>query len=636
MPNLTHSEEQEQKRTADAVMEKSAGRANRQQTQERNPLMQVAKEIDLQRRRDTMLMGARLDVDELKREVTSAIEEMKRSVTNEKDRTRDSFRPGGPDGAAQTVRDALEQSRANQRLAQLEKIAQSLNDMVRSVEHARESISARLRDTTVDFRRELDAELAKAPGEKVDGQERLELDAGERRVALAQRQVDEVDRLQQFFAEAHQASLSFARDIQSSLARDSTRSNEPWLQQLQDRLRKFDEQCDLIVAMRNVWDGRFSDVEALRRTWERAAAGKSNDKNGFDEARESFWKSINEARAAAERNQDHDQRRLTEQEVDARQVVKLLDKVGVQWQEGTNAPLLGRANAKIEELRQAAKDGDQKAGEVVKRFDDSVRITIDHVADKKAHPALTLDASNLRFLDNRDNSARGNLQDVAEGRKVDFVRSEEHQAENAARRDQAASQRLNKVYDRLEDAAIELAEKLKLAQLRTSTDHQRDLNAAQEAGADKLAQLRGPNLRFMDGENEAQRRERREQLVQAYEHFHREQEQQIKSLQAFETRLHATQKLELSQAQANASDASASTKVFMRSAEDRERFEQLWSAMDEKRHQGAAQMLVALQAATREAREEAIKRAYEQQQQTKQAQEALLAKFEQERRGRMA
>jgi hypothetical protein len=139
--------------------------------------------------------------------------------------------------------------------------------------------------------------------------------------------------------------------------------------------KSFREQLDSLQAQR-AFEGRFSETAALRQLWERCARDESTKKQGFDRSREKFWKAV---------NQPTDE--------DARQVRDILKRAGYEFDNGTsNAPKLA---LKTNDPRKTREIADQ-------------RLSIDHAAAQSNDRSRTLDADNLRFMSQRDNSVRRN------------------------------------------------------------------------------------------------------------------------------------------------------------------------------------------------------------------------------------
>ena len=487
MPTLTHikdaAQEQKHQATAEALKDKS---------------FEHDKLNDLQKQLKEMRLATLDDAKNLIKESNEAVSQIK-TLRDEHRPSLDSLALAGPGEAALRIREehggsqreALEQSQSNEWGRHFDQIRESLEAAERSVLYAAESMLARHEETTSTLRNELQAKLdaarnrdqsdpsLTASDRSAREQQREKVVAGELET-LARRQLYEAGRLLSLVSDTREAMRAFTQDAQANVTESAGRFNEQQLQVSQERLERFNEQQRGIVALRIVWDGRLSDVQAMKRTWDKAAAGPAAelekkwdqlDEKGrrdaavkaYEKAREKFWGMVN--------NKADD---------DAREVSRLLDRVGVEWQKGKNAPLL-----------------------------DGLTVTLDHVADKASHPKLALDASNLRFLTTDDNSARGNKFGVTDRRNVDFVTSEEQQIRNAKSRDRAAGKRFDKVHATY-DALVEAKQGLKQEQDRAAAQHQKEVNEAVANREKKVDELRTSNLRLLNGEDENLRRARQE------------------------------------------------------------------------------------------------------------------------------
>jgi hypothetical protein len=628
MPTLTHNkdaaQEQKHQATAEALKDKSTGH---------DKLNRGAAE-QLERARETA-MWAREMVQGAQKAAVDLIKEFNEPLDRTAPRFQavmDTVEPAGPGGAAQSLRDehsrsqreALEQSQSNEWGRHFDQIRESREAAAQSVAFAAESMLARHEATESTLRNDLVAKKDAArnrdqPAGSMTAsdvlarqQQREEVVAGELET-LARRQLDDAGRLLSLVSDMREAIRSFTQDAQANVTESAGRSNEQQLQDSQERLRRFNQQRRDIVALRMVWDGRLSDVEPMKRTWDKAAAGPAAelerkwdqlDERGrreaaakaYETAREKFWGLVNKPADDA-----------------AREVHRLLDRVGAQWQKEKNAPLL-----------------------------DGITITLDHVADKAAHPKLALDASNLRFLTTDDNSARGNNFGVTDRRNVDFVSSEEQQLRNAKSRDRAASKRFDKghaTYDVLVVAKAE--QRLKQEQERVAAQHHKESGEAVENRDKKADELRTSNLRLMNGEDENLRRARQNTRLDDLNKFLNAALKQSGQLQQFEQSMHERQQQELSQEQQRLAGGPAMTAeqileeirmLQLRFAEEQSKFENIWRDMDILRNLDELRMLRAIyEAASRQAQEESIKRALERQQQTQQDQDRRLRELARER-----
>lgn len=511
------------------------------------------------------------------------------------------------------AREALEPSRANEWGRHLDQVGESLRDAARSAVFAAESMSARHEAAGSAFRNELEAErvLARQQGREERVADRLE--------TLAERQIEEVDRLGELVSGMRQASLSFAQDVLAHLEEDAGQPHAQWLQDAQDRLQRFKEEWRDVVATGSLWDGRFSDVEAVKRTWERAAEGQKADAKGYEAARSSFWELVNAAL-----------------DDDAREVRRLLDRAGVEWQEGRNAPLLAVSSTRLEQMREAAALGDEQMAKWVEADRRARTITIDHVAGKGTHPELAIEASNLRFLAQSDNSARGKWYDLADRRSLDFRRSDEWQAANEESRNRRRGERADESHERFEAMAVALAQqRLEREKGRAAAEHQKELNEAVGNRERKARELRDSSLRPLNGESEELRRSRQEGLLKELDRFLNGARRQIEALQESERRLHERQQQELLQVRQSLADEESTPAarealerirgLEERFAAERDEIEGVRRDMDTRRNADERRMLDAIYLATSiEAQEERVKRAFERQQQTQQEQERRL------------
>lgn len=509
-------------------------------------------------------------------------------------------------GSAHSLSEEIDEALSRIESAEVHK---SLRDAVRSAVFAAESMLARHEATVLAVRNEL--EIAARNRDQFAGnqQQRRDEMVADRLETLAERQIAEVDRLGKLVSDVRQASLSFVQDVQAGLAKNATR----------DRLQRFNEEWRDVVAMGNLWDGRFSDNEAVKRTWERAAEGQRADAKGYEAARSEFWGLVNAAR-----------------DDDAREVRRLLDRVGVEWQEGNNAPLLAASSTRLEQMRKAAALGDEPMRKWVEADRRARIITIDHVADKGTHPELAIDASNLRFLAQSDNSARGKWYDATDRRSLDFRHSDERQAANEKSRDRRRGERSDESHERFEAMAIALAQqRLEQEQGRAAAEHPNELNEAIENREKKVKELRDSSLRLMNGESEELRRNRQEGLLKELDTFLNAARRQIEALQESERLLHERQQQELLQMRQSLADEPSTLiarevlerirNLEQRFAAERNEMEGVRLDMDTRRNADERRMLDAMYLTTsREAQEASVKRAFERQQQTQQDQERRL------------
>lgn len=623
MPTLTHNKEaaQEQKHqaTSEALNDKSFGhdKLNRSSVE----MSERAKETSLWARE--MAEAAR----SVARDMIKEFDDPLTWTTTRFQAVMDSFGPSGPGGATQSLRDeqsrreAHDQSQTNEWARHLDQVRQSLLAAAQSIVFAAESMLARHKATESALRNELQAKMDAAQtrdqsdpnltaSDRLARQEQHEKEVAGELETLTKRELYDVSRLQDLVSDTRETIRSFTQDLQANVAESAGRSNEQQLQVSQERLDRFNEQQRGNIALRIVWDGRLSDVQAMKTTWDKAAAGPAAEleskwdqlnesgrreaaAKAYEKARENFWGLVNRPADEA-----------------AREVHKLLDHAGAEWK-GKNAPLL-----------------------------EGMTITLDHVADKAAHPRLALDASNLRFLTKEDNSARGNKLSVTDRRNVDFVNSEEQQIRNAKRRDRAAGQRFDKSHATYE-ALVEAKQRRKQEQDRVVAQHQKESSEAIANRDKKVNELRSADLRLLNGEDENLRRARQETRLDDLNKFLNAALKQSGQLQQFELSMHERQQQELSQEMERLARGPAMTaeeirdeirKLQLRVAEEQSEFENLWRDMDIKRNLVELRMLRAIyEAASRQAQEESIKRALELQQQTQEEQDRRLRELARER-----
>ena len=615
MPTLTHNkdaaQEQKHQATAEALKDKSFGHD---------------KLNDLQKQLKEMRGNALDDARGLIKDCNEALRQIK-ALRDEQRQPLDSFALAGPADAALRIDDELRHARQEvlghgQAKEYSDQVRDSLEAAVQSVLYAAESMTARHEATASALRNELQAKLDAAQTHDqsdphlsssdrlAQRQQREKVAAGELET-LAKRELYDVGRLQELVSDTREAILSFTEDAHANLAESAGRTNEQQLQDGQERLQRFNENQRDSVALRIVWDGRLSDVKAMKTTWDKAAAGPAEElarkwdhldekgrreaaKKAYETARENFWGLVNRPTDDA-----------------AREAHNLLDRVGAEWQKGKNAPLL-----------------------------QGMTITLDHVADKAAHPTLALDASNLRFLTKEDNSARGNNLSVTDRRNVDFVTSEEQRIRNAKRRDRAASQRFDKshaIYDDL----LAAKQRLKQEQDRVAALHQKESSEVIANRDKKVNELRSADLRLLNGEDENLRRARQNTRLDDLNKFLDAALKQSGQLQQFELSMHERQQQELSQDIERLAREPAMTaeqilneirKLQLRVAEEQSEFEKLWRDMDTMRNLDELRMLRAIyETASRQAQEESIRRAFELQRQTEEEKDRRVRELARER-----
>jgi RHS repeat-associated protein len=120
--------------------------------------------------------------------------------------------------------------------------------------------------------------------------------------------------------------------------------------------------------------GNFDQTEALRTLWNEAARGKPSTREGFAQAREAFWRSVNTGTGE-----------------NAATVRGILREAGYELQGGSNAPLRSMTGWDPRDTREIA----------------DRRLSIDHADPQSVSSGTILNPSNLRFMTQRDNSTRG-------------------------------------------------------------------------------------------------------------------------------------------------------------------------------------------------------------------------------------
>ena len=140
----------------------------------------------------------------------------------------------------------------------------------------------------------------------------------------------------------------------------------------QEKLRNTEQRLFSLYAQR-AFANNFSETQALKELWERAADGYSTAE--FAGARSNFWKEVNNAKDATSET-----------------VRRIIKEAGYELQAGSNAPLLSMKGW----------DHARPSRETANR-----RLSVDHAnPQSKAHDKA-LDSTNLRFMSTSDNSARG-------------------------------------------------------------------------------------------------------------------------------------------------------------------------------------------------------------------------------------
>ena len=141
-------------------------------------------------------------------------------------------------------------------------------------------------------------------------------------------------------------------------------------------------QSEELAAYVRAFHGRFSDNEGIRRLWEEAAVGAGD----WNSARKNFWRRINTG--------DSD---------DADFVRGMLTAGGYELRDGTRAPILRMEGYDVDGV-----DAGRRAADLL--------LTIDHIKAqrKDATGQEVLAATNLRFMQGRDNSTRGDRADERE------------------------------------------------------------------------------------------------------------------------------------------------------------------------------------------------------------------------------
>jgi hypothetical protein len=556
------------------------------------------------------------------------LEKASRRVDNARPHA-DTFTAGAGDARA-TLREAADEARRREADQLAERAKQALAAAAGDVI----AVAASMRERFAAHADRLDTELTEAAA-KATRQDQRNLSPAEaatrgatrdetvddRLAVLAQRQRAEVERVGELIAETRKASLAFARDAQALLAQNDAAG----LERLRERTLQFSEQHRDTLALRNVWDGRFADIEAVKRTWERAAEGQPASSKGYDAARGKFWEAVN-----------------TRRDADARAVHALLDRVGVEWQEGKKAPYLAVQSARMDGMRALAERGDRRMQEAVQAEREYRLITIDHVADKGTHQDLALDPRNLRFLVNGDNSARGNHYDAADRWNLDFKRTQEQQATNKERREERRGERADQAHEVFEAFAVaRVRDRLTQEQARADVAHAKELREAAANHDSQAAQLRDSRLHRMK-EPEGVRRDAKPELGAQLDAFLAAGRAQREELQRAERSLHTAQAQELGRLEARlAADRTtlnAKQAVDLVKAADERLAAQraaLATTRDELERRRAADegaMLRAIyESTTRTAQLEAVARAIAQQEETRREQAKRVAELERER-----
>jgi len=148
-----------------------------------------------------------------------------------------------------------------------------------------------------------------------------------------------------------------------------------------DLSRAIEEQLFSKFAQK-AFASNFSETQAIKAVWEKAASGEQDNKKGFAKAREKFWNSVNNST-----------------DKDSETIRKVLQAAGYELQKGSNAPLLSMSGW----------DHSRPTREITER-----RLTIDHADPQSSEAKKTLRSDNLRFMSQMDNSIRGNRYDKYE------------------------------------------------------------------------------------------------------------------------------------------------------------------------------------------------------------------------------
>jgi hypothetical protein len=125
----------------------------------------------------------------------------------------------------------------------------------------------------------------------------------------------------------------------------------------------------------------FSKVPAIKAVWEKAAAGRDPNLDGFKAARASFWRQVNSGKSP-----------------DAQAIATMIRDAGWVLATEDRAP-----RPQVERFAKSA-----QADPAVARAIDKFALEIDHIDPKSRSPELMLDPSNLRFMPGPDNRQRGN------------------------------------------------------------------------------------------------------------------------------------------------------------------------------------------------------------------------------------
>jgi hypothetical protein len=148
----------------------------------------------------------------------------------------------------------------------------------------------------------------------------------------------------------------------------------------------------------------FSKTPAVKAVWDAAKAGRPNSPEGFADARESFWRQVNDPKTPQ-----------------AKAVGKMISTAGYNLGKGSNAPMLKETWDRLkpsaaERIAQQDPELSARLMAADARVNDSKhetlqisdrRASIDHRFPQSKASVLTLEAENLCFTTARENSFKG-------------------------------------------------------------------------------------------------------------------------------------------------------------------------------------------------------------------------------------
>jgi hypothetical protein len=568
----------------------------------------------------------------MKEDAVETRKRLERGTPAEHTAAQDAFEAARPKGAAQ----AIDQDRAQERArnetqasewqAQSLRVAKAIEAAATAMEFAAKSITARQDSTerllhdeqTRNSAAARDRDVAQDVGadEVTTRQQGRDETIDAQLKSLAEHDLADIAGLATVVKETRNAIASL-QQAQAALEADAGASHGDRLAASREQLERFDEEWRLSLSMKLLFNGRFSDIEAVKKVWDQAATGKQNTKDGFAEVRAAFWESVNEQKSDA-----------------AKEVHRLLSMAKVEWGRDTAAPLLDMQSTSNELIRKAAERGDTQAQQWDRAMGRNTRLSIDHVADKHSNPALTLDASNLRFTTHADNSARGNSYGVNDRWKADFERSEQEQAQRAETRDAQRARTAERSEDELRAKAVLLApDRLRHVHAGAQERHEQALLTARSTHDGELRELRAAALTRLGAEAESARDIRQRQLLEVLERFQQSARGQMEAINRYELDVHSRQKRELGVVMEKLNETSITrddaTQLILdttrRHGAERRAVEGLWDEIQRRRNDTEALLMKAIYSAkTREAQEEQLRRATSEQQRAERFLQARL------------